>query len=51
MCERNGRRKISAMCAIARKLVPMLLHIVQTAEPFDEGRWRAAHGGSPYKAA
>ena len=51
MCERNGGRKISAMCAIARKLVPMLLRIVQTAEPFDEGRWRAAHGGSPYKAA
>lgn len=51
MCERNGGRKISAMCAIARKLVPMLLHIVQTAEPFDEARWRAAHGGSPYKAA
>lgn len=51
MCERNGGRKISAMCAIARKLVPMLLHIVQTAEPFDEARWRAAHDTSPYSAA
>jgi hypothetical protein len=51
MCERNGGRKIIAMCAIARKLVPMLLHIVQSAEPFDEARWRETHGGSPYTVA
>jgi hypothetical protein len=32
------------MCAIARKLVPMLLHIMQTGEPFDLARWCTAHG-------
>lgn len=51
LCARNGNKKVSAMCAIARKLVPMLLHVVQTAEPFDEARWKAAHGGAPDKAA
>ncbi|MBK6423701.1 MAG: hypothetical protein IPF77_16075 [Gemmatimonadetes bacterium] len=29
-----------AVCALARKLVPLLLRIMQTGEPFDEGRWR-----------
>jgi hypothetical protein len=41
---RNGGAKISAMCAIARKLVPMLLHVMQTGEAFDEARWRREHG-------
>ncbi len=44
---RNGGARVSAMCAIARKLVPMLLHIMQTGEAFDEARWRAAHGLPP----
>jgi hypothetical protein len=51
ICERNGGKKISAMCAIARKVVPMLLHIVQTGEAFDEARWRATHLATPYRAA
>jgi transposase len=51
LCARNGGSKVSAMCAIARKLVPMLLHVMQTAEPFDVGRWRAVHERTPYKAA
>jgi len=41
---RNGGKRTSAMCAVARKLVPMLLHIMQTGEPFDVERWCAAHG-------
>jgi transposase len=50
---RNGGAKISAMCAIARKLVPMLLHVMQTGEAFDETLWRRRHGlqlvtDSPY---
>jgi transposase len=48
---RNGGSKVSAVCAIARKLVPMLLHIMQTGEPFDAEKWHAAHGRSPYRAA
>jgi transposase len=51
MCKRNGGKKISAMCGIARKLVPMLLHIVQTGESFDEAQWRAAQHVSPYRNA
>jgi len=38
---RNGGSKTSAMCAVARKMVPMLLHIMQTAEAFDEEKWKA----------
>lgn len=53
MVARNGGAKISAMCAIARKLVPMLLHVMQTGEAFDEALWRRRHGlelvtDSPY---
>ncbi len=48
---RNGGSKVSAVCAIARKLVPMLLHIMQTAEPFDAGRWQVLQRESPYRAA
>ncbi len=29
-----------AVCTIARKLVPMLLQVMQTGQPFDEARWR-----------
>jgi hypothetical protein len=42
---------VSAVCAIARKLVPMLLHIMQTAEPFDATRWQVIQRLSPYRAA
>jgi transposase len=48
---RNGGSRVSAVCAIARKLVPMLLHIMQTAEPFDLERWRTAHEVTPYRVA
>ena len=36
---RNGGAKISAMCAVARKLVPMLLHLMQTGEDFRPEVW------------
>jgi transposase len=29
-----------AVCTLARKLVPLLLRVMQTGEPFDEARWR-----------
>ena len=53
MVARNSGARISAMCAIARKLVPMLLHVMQTGEAFDEALWRRRHGlqlvtDSPY---
>ena len=38
---RNGGKKTSAVCAIARKLVPMLLHVMQSGAAFDEATWRA----------
>lgn len=31
----------AAVCSVVRKLVPMLLRVMQTAEPFDLERWRA----------
>ena len=37
---RRGKSETSAVCAVARKLVPMLLKVMQTAEPFDLQRWR-----------
>lgn len=40
---RNGGSKISAICAMARRLVPLVLHVMQTAEPFDLARWRREH--------
>jgi transposase len=39
MLERNGRQRTKAVCAIARKLVPMLLTVAQSGEPFDRARW------------
>lgn len=38
---RQGKSKTNAVCAIARKLVPMVLTVMQTAEPFDVKRWQA----------
>jgi hypothetical protein len=40
MVARNGGLKKKAVCAIARKLVPLLLHTAQTGEQFDEAKWR-----------
>jgi transposase len=51
MLARNGGSRVSAVCAIARKLVPMLLQIMQTAESFDALRLRAVRDRSPYRAA
>lgn len=36
---RNGGCKTKAVCAVARKLVPLILHVAQTQEPFDRERW------------
>jgi hypothetical protein len=44
MLARNGGAKISAMCAVARKLVPMLLHLMQTGETFRAEVWFGRHG-------
>ena len=41
MLARNGNKKTKAVCAIARKLVPMLLAVAQAGEPFDRDRWLA----------
>lgn len=38
---RNGNLATHAVCTIARKLVPMLLKVMQTNEPFDRERWQA----------
>jgi transposase len=38
------KKKPLVICAFARKLVPMLLHILQTGEPFDRATWEARHG-------
>ncbi|HYD54770.1 MAG TPA: IS110 family transposase [Gemmatimonadaceae bacterium] len=46
MQARNGGAKIAAMCAIARKLVPMLLHLMQTGEAFRPDVWIGRHNGS-----
>jgi hypothetical protein len=40
MKARNGGLNTCAMCAFARRMVPMLLHIMQTGEPFDPKRWQ-----------
>ncbi len=39
---RNGGLKTKAVCAIARKLVPLVLAVLQRGEPFDKTRWQAA---------
>ena len=38
---RNGGCKTKAVCAIARKLVPLILEVAKSQEPFDLARWRA----------
>lgn len=44
---RNGGLRTKAVCAIARKLVPLLLAVMQSGEPFDEVRWRANRRAVP----
>ncbi|HEU4589249.1 MAG TPA: IS110 family transposase [Gemmatimonadales bacterium] len=39
----RGQSQTEAICAVARKLVPMLLQIAQTGQLFDLARWGAAH--------
>lgn len=62
MLTRNGGCRTKAVCAVARKMVPMLLKLMQTGQAFDLARWTAAHGvrhddnptalaRSPYRAA
>jgi transposase len=46
MVARNGGRKIAAICAMARRLVPLLLRIAQTGEPWSEARWRRGRHAS-----
>lgn len=41
MLARNGGLKTKAVCAIARKLVPLLLRVMQSGEAFDDARWQA----------
>ena len=41
MLARNGDKRTKAVCAIARKLVPMLLPVAQSGEPFSRERWLA----------
>jgi transposase len=36
---RNGGCKTKAVCAVARKLVPLILRVAQSQEPFDRERW------------
>lgn len=38
---RNGDRGTKTVCTLARKLVPMLLRVMQSGEPFDRDRWLA----------
>lgn len=38
---RNGGLRTKAVCAVARKLVPLLLAVLQTGQPFDRQRWDA----------
>lgn len=36
---RNGGCKTKAVCAVARKMVPLVLAVAQSQEPFDAERW------------
>ncbi|HET8772058.1 MAG TPA: hypothetical protein VFM71_13830 [Gemmatimonadaceae bacterium] len=45
--QRNDGLKTKALCAIARKLVPMLLHVAKSHEPFDAARWEADRHQAP----
>ena len=44
---RNGGLKTKAVCAIARKMVPLLLRVMQSGQPFDDARWQT---GRHYRA-
>lgn len=49
---RNGGCKTKAVCAVARKLVPLILSVAQTQTPFDRERWlRSRHLTDASKAA
>ena len=37
----RGSTRTKAVCSIARKLVPLLLAVMRSAEPFDLTRWQA----------
>jgi hypothetical protein len=43
----RGLAKPEAVCAVARKLVPVVLRILKTGAAFDEARWLAARGLPP----
>ena len=47
MVKRNGGLKVSAVCAIARRLVPLLLAIAQSGTAWDEARWRRGRHHDP----
>ncbi len=36
----RGVPRTKAVCTLARKLVPLLLQLMQSGQPFDEARWR-----------
>jgi transposase len=38
---RNGGLRTKAVCALARKLVPLLFAVLQSGQPFDVVRWHA----------
>ncbi len=40
---RNGSRRIKAITALSRSLVPLIFHILKTGEPFDLARWQRDH--------
>lgn len=47
MLSRNGHSKTKAVAAIARKLVPLLLSIMTSGEPFDLERWQRSRHRRP----
>ena len=52
LVSRNGGCKTKAVCAVARKLVPMILAVAQSQEPFDKERWlRSRHRQSAAERA
>lgn len=46
----RGMPKTAAVCAVARKLVPVVLRLLKTGEAFDAERWQRAHGLEPKDA-
>jgi transposase len=43
MLARNGKRRIKAITALSRGLVPLVFHILKTGEAFDLARWQHDH--------